>query len=400
MVAASAAIDSTKVSRFVGAHASDRNHGRLPLFADYSAYILETAFGQDAVEPYRRQLHLAGDILVNRYLAGRPIRQVLSLCCGFGSLERILLPRLPEVTDCRALDIAPGAISTARRLAAEAGLTAVRYEVADLNAWLWQSKQYDLVVANGALHHLRNLEDVLAGVRRTLKPGGAFVSCECVGPNYQDHSPRQLELINAAAFLVPAELRARTGSAWHRHPAIFRALTRLRTAAACKDQTHWPEWKKLAARATRRLARRRPSTSAWYTFRPNRTCYGPIHRSASAPRRSCRRYGSSFPRRKSIPWAGGCWSLPSTLASTNDLTPITTSIDATSRWSAISNAITWPPVKSAATSPSSSRLKFPAQPPPAAQSLAKLPAVVAVLPRTSDVAPRARPCEPLESHKS
>jgi SAM-dependent methyltransferase len=257
MVAASAAIDSAKVSRFWSGRTPPTETTGGFLYSPITRpYILETAFGQDAVEPYRRSSTWLWDILVNRYLAGRPIRQVLSLCCGFGSLERILLPRLPEVTDCRALDIAPGAISTARRLAAEAGLTAVRYEVADLNAWLWQSKQYDLVVANGALHHLRNLEDVLAGVRRTLKPGGAFVSCECVGPNYQDHSPRQLELINAAAFLVPAELRARTGSAWHRHPAIFRALTRLRTAAACKDQTHWPEWKKLAARATRRLARR------------------------------------------------------------------------------------------------------------------------------------------------
>jgi SAM-dependent methyltransferase len=219
-------------------------------------YILASAFGPEAVEPYRRSSTWGWDILVDRYLAGRPIRRVLSLCCGFGLSERILLPRLPEITDCRALDIAPGAIAAARRLAAEAGLAAVRYEVADLNAYAWEPDGYDLVVANGALHHLSNLEDVLAGIRSTLKTGGVFVSCECVGPNYQDHSPRQLELINAAAFLVPPELRARTGGRWHRHPTIFRSLARLHTAAACSDQPHWPEWKKFAARATRRVARR------------------------------------------------------------------------------------------------------------------------------------------------
>lgn len=219
-------------------------------------YILETAYGQDAVERYRHSSTWGWDILVDRYLAGRAIRRVLSLCCGFGLAERILLPRLPEVTECRGIDIAPGAIAVARRLAADAGLTSVRYEVADINAYAWEPEGYDLVVANGALHHLSHLEEVLAGVRKTLKPGGAFVSCECVGQNYQDHSPRQLELINAAAFLVPPELRARTGIPLHRHPTIFRALARLHTAAACKDRPHWPEWKRLAARATRCLSRR------------------------------------------------------------------------------------------------------------------------------------------------
>jgi SAM-dependent methyltransferase len=219
-------------------------------------YILETAFGRDAVEPYRHSSTWAWDILMDRYLAGRRVRQVLSLCCGFGLAERILLPRLPEVTDCCALDIAPGAIAMARRLAADAGITTARYEVADLNVYAWEPDRYDLVIANGSLHHLSNLEDVLAGVRKTLKPGGVFVSCECVGPNYQDHSPRQLELINAAAFLIPPGLRARTGISWHRHAAIFRALTRLHTAAARKDQPHWPGWKRLVARATRAVARR------------------------------------------------------------------------------------------------------------------------------------------------
>jgi SAM-dependent methyltransferase len=220
-------------------------------------YIIETAFGHDAVEPYRRSFTWAWDILVDRYLRGRRVHKVLSLCCGSGVAERILMPKLPEVTECRALDIAPGDIATAERLANEAGIPNIRYEVADLNAYAWEDSRYDLVIADGALHHIKNLEGVVAGVRKTLKPGGLFFSCECVGPNYQDHPPRQLELINAAAFLIPAELRARTGLRWQRHPRIFRALTRLYTAASREDQPSWPEWKKLAARTTRAVVRRR-----------------------------------------------------------------------------------------------------------------------------------------------
>jgi ubiquinone/menaquinone biosynthesis C-methylase UbiE len=121
------------------------------------------------------------------------------------------MTRLPEVADCYAVDFAPGAIAAARRMANDAGIANIRYEVTDLNTYAWEPDQFDLVITNGALHHLSNLEDVLAGVRRTLKPGGLFYSCEYMGPSHQDHSPRQLELINSAAFLIPSELRARIG---------------------------------------------------------------------------------------------------------------------------------------------------------------------------------------------
>jgi SAM-dependent methyltransferase len=219
-------------------------------------YIIEMAFGRETAERYRRSSTWGWDILVDRYLAKRRIQKVLSLCCGFGLTERILIPRLPEVTECLALDIAPGAVSRARQLATDAGIMNVKYEVQDLNAFEWQESYYDLIIANGALHHLRNLEGVLAGVRKALKPGGLFHSCECVGPNYQDHAPRQLELINASAFLVPPELRSRTGIVWHRHPRIFRALSRIHAAVARGDQPYWAGWKKKVAGVARTVLRR------------------------------------------------------------------------------------------------------------------------------------------------
>lgn len=219
-------------------------------------YIIKTAYDQDASDTYSHSSTWAWDIFIDRYLSGRCVKRVLSLSCGFGVAERILLSKLPEITDLLALDIAPGAIATAQRLANEAGFTNVRYEVADLNSYAWPVGEYDLVVANGSLHHLSNLEDVLAGVHKALKSGGVFFSCEYVGPNYMDHSPRQLELINSTAFIISPALRARTGLSWHHHPRIFNALNRLYTAVAREDQPHWSSWKKLVARATRSVVRK------------------------------------------------------------------------------------------------------------------------------------------------
>jgi methylase of polypeptide subunit release factors len=66
------------------------------------------------------------------WLEGRTFGQAASLGCGTGALERDLLAK----GICRSLvgfDLSPQALEIARRLAAEAGLPGIRYEVADLN---------------------------------------------------------------------------------------------------------------------------------------------------------------------------------------------------------------------------------------------------------------------------
>jgi len=80
-------------------------------------YLIRTAFGEAAAEVHADNPWWAEDIVVDRYLAGRPPSSVLSLCCGFGAVEQHLLPRLPTVTTCAAIDIAPLADTEARRRA-------------------------------------------------------------------------------------------------------------------------------------------------------------------------------------------------------------------------------------------------------------------------------------------
>lgn len=218
-------------------------------------YIIERAFGQQFVESHKNDSAFAVNLFAELYLKQRNVQSVLSLCCGFGYVERQLISKLGTIKECIGIDIAEGALAIARQRALDEGHNTLKYEVADLNNYNWPHQKYDLVIANGALHHIKNLEEVFAGIRQSLNPGGLLFACEYVGPAYMDHSTRQLEIINAASFLVPPELRARTG-----RPVInerlFRLLSRVQVVANKKEQADWPKWKKLVARVGRAIFHR------------------------------------------------------------------------------------------------------------------------------------------------
>jgi SAM-dependent methyltransferase len=171
--------------------------------------LIATAFGPELAAQHAENRWWAEDIVCDLYLRERPIHSVLSLCCGFGAIEQHIVDHLGTVTDCLAVDIAPGAVAEAAARAAKADLDKIiRYEVVDLNEWSWGPDSYDLVIASGALHHLARVEDVLDGVKRCLRPGGVLYANEHIGARYSDFPPRQFELINAAAYLVPPQLRS------------------------------------------------------------------------------------------------------------------------------------------------------------------------------------------------
>ena len=188
-------------------------------FPPLRPYLIRTGFGVAAAEAHADNRWWAEDIVAERYLTGRPPSSILSLCCGFGAVEQHLLPLLPSVTTCTAIDIAPLAVTEARRRAEAQGLgEVIHYEIADLTEYPWRSEAFDLVLANGALHHLTNVEAVLDGVHATLTPGGILYANEHIGARHQGFGLRQLELINAAAYIVPPHLRMR-------HPRRCNPLT-------------------------------------------------------------------------------------------------------------------------------------------------------------------------------
>lgn len=217
-------------------------------FPPLRPYLVRSAFGEAAALSHRDNRWWAEDLLMERYLSGRNVRTVASICCGFGAVEQHIVPALGTVEDCIALDLAPGAVNEARRRAQANGLDGViKYEVADLNEYVWPKQAFDLVIANGALHHLAQLDRVVSGLRTALKPGGLLYACEHVGAQYQDFPPRQFELINAAAWMVPPDLRQ--GRPLRRNPITNPAARRLADVVLGNRDlgrsTPHPEWRVL-----------------------------------------------------------------------------------------------------------------------------------------------------------
>lgn len=134
-----------------------------------------------------------------------PFTKALSICCGFGSIERAL-SRLNVAKIIYGTDIAEGAINAAIESARREGLSNIKYFVADINVYDLPTEEYDLIWANGALHHIENLELVLNKLYKSLKKGGFFVCNEYVGPRYQQPGFQQQVLINTLRKLMPKSL--------------------------------------------------------------------------------------------------------------------------------------------------------------------------------------------------
>ncbi|MBC7289149.1 MAG: class I SAM-dependent methyltransferase [Armatimonadetes bacterium] len=147
------------------------------------------------------------DYVKATYLSGRaPVERCLSLCCWQGELERELARR-GVFRWCVAYDISEPALARAREKAAEEGINNVEFVCQDVNTMVLAEKEFDLIVAKGALHHIANLEGALEQINRGLKDDGILVALEYVGPNRFNYPPRQLEIATCALRLLPEQFR-------------------------------------------------------------------------------------------------------------------------------------------------------------------------------------------------
>jgi SAM-dependent methyltransferase len=137
---------------------------------------------------------------------GTPVDCVLTLGCGDGEFERGLA-QYGFAREHDAFDIAEGAIQKAVDAAREAGLTHIRYEVADLNRVALKRDRYDVVFGLSAIHHISALEYLFEQVRGSLKPGGFFLLDEFIGPSQFQWPDTQLEVANQVLAGLPERFR-------------------------------------------------------------------------------------------------------------------------------------------------------------------------------------------------
>jgi len=156
---------------------------------------------------------------VDKFLKDRiPFNKALSLCCGFGAIER-RLAKMHVARKIVGIDIAAGAIKEAQKKADEENLAdIIEYYVSDINNDILQEEEYDLIWANGALHHIKDLNYVIPMLYKTLKNDGFLISNEYVGPKYQQIGKRQQELVNFARNLLPKTLKNTNSTIWQPLP--------------------------------------------------------------------------------------------------------------------------------------------------------------------------------------
>ena len=135
-----------------------------------------------------------------------PAARMLSLGCGAGTLE-LMLARHGAFRRCDAWDLAAGGIEQARAAARAAGEERIEFAVADLETAAIEPGTYDAVWFNSSLHHVTDLEGVLARVARGLKPEGLLFLHEYVGAPRFDFPERQRAAIRAAFALIPERFR-------------------------------------------------------------------------------------------------------------------------------------------------------------------------------------------------
>jgi hypothetical protein len=75
-----------------------------------------------------------------------------------------------------------------------------------LNRWK-PAHEYDAIVANQFLHHVVNLEDLLAATKNCLQPDGCFLISDMIGRNGHQRWPEALEIVREFWRQLPPSYR-------------------------------------------------------------------------------------------------------------------------------------------------------------------------------------------------
>jgi 2-polyprenyl-3-methyl-5-hydroxy-6-metoxy-1,4-benzoquinol methylase len=166
----------THVGTHVGAVAECfRAGGGVP----YEAFRPEFTGVMDAANRNTFDEHLVTDFLPLVAGLARRLREggrVADVGCGTGHALVVLAREFPAST-FTGYDLAADAIECARKEAADAGLTNVRFERQDVAA-LDPNEPFDAVISIDTVHDLPDPAGFLRAVHRSLAPGGHYLMME------------------------------------------------------------------------------------------------------------------------------------------------------------------------------------------------------------------------------
>jgi SAM-dependent methyltransferase len=142
----------------------------------------------------------------------------LSLCCGDGGFEKLLVSQ-GVFGRIVGTDLSPVRVEAANQQRGELRQK-LEYRVADANSGDFGEQLYDVVFAKAALHHVEQLEQLFAGIRRCLRPGGCLATIDFFGPTRFQWTDAQLAAANRfLATEVPEQLLRKPDGTLHRNIA-------------------------------------------------------------------------------------------------------------------------------------------------------------------------------------
>jgi ubiquinone/menaquinone biosynthesis C-methylase UbiE len=131
-----------------------------------------------------------------------PAQQILEIGCGNGYLTLELARDGHEVI---GIDLSPEIIEVAERSRAAhpdpPGFGSLRYICTDVNTWRAGDASFDAVIFNRSLHHLSELEQTIAKVKRLLKPGGRIICQDYAYDRFDEQTACWLYQMQRLLFL-------------------------------------------------------------------------------------------------------------------------------------------------------------------------------------------------------
>jgi 2-polyprenyl-3-methyl-5-hydroxy-6-metoxy-1,4-benzoquinol methylase len=130
-----------------------------------------------AWDEHPARVQLANDVAaaMSRQVTLRADMDVLDFGCGTGLLTLQLAPRVKSIT---GVDSSRGMLNVLAAKVAKQNLTNVRTLLLDLEAGDAQSDEYDLIMSNMTLHHIREVGPLLERFYRAISPGGHLCLCD------------------------------------------------------------------------------------------------------------------------------------------------------------------------------------------------------------------------------
>ena len=148
------------------------------------------------------------DYLVEKYCKGKNNLKLISPGCGNGTKE-IKFSKFNNFKLINAFDIAPSNIKVAKEHVKKLGHKNVNFFVDDVLKYDFGHNEYNIVVFDSILHHIKKLDYILDKIYNSLKPDGILVINEYVGPNRFQWNKEQLKISNKILKNLPVFYRKR-----------------------------------------------------------------------------------------------------------------------------------------------------------------------------------------------